>query len=140
MVGFVLALHVLICLLLVVVVLLQSGKGGGLAGAFGGGGQAVFGGRGAATVLTRATMVLGGLFFITSLTLALSSGQTPASRSLLQEEARRAAPAQGTAPGSPATLPAPGTPQPGSPLIPQGSPASPAPATPAPAPAPSGGR
>jgi preprotein translocase subunit SecG len=69
------------------------GKGGGLAGgAFGGTAQTVFGGRGATDFVTRATMVLGGAFFLTSLILALMStnlGQP--SRSLMQEEARKAA-------------------------------------------------
>ena len=54
--GIVLGIHVLVCLALVLVVLLQSSKGGGLAGAFGGGADStVFGGRGAATVLSKAT-------------------------------------------------------------------------------------
>jgi len=147
MFGFVLAVHVFICFLMIVVILLQSGKGGGLAGAFGGGASAtVFGGRGATTVLTRATMVLGILFFLTSLTLALTGGVTrPASRSLLQEEARRAAPAG----GAPAQAPT-GAGGFGQQATPQAVPAAPAPATTtpstpaptgaAPAPAPSGGR
>ena len=71
----IITLHILIGLVLVVVVLLQSGKGGGLASAFGGAGgtDAVFGGRGAATFLSKFTTVLGTLFFITSLLLAISS-------------------------------------------------------------------
>jgi len=106
MYGFLLALHILVCLSLVMVILLQSGKGGGLAGgAFGGTAQTVFGGRGATDFLTRATMVLGGAFFLTSLVLSLmSSGTRAPSRSLIQEEARRAvptAPQQGGAPGAP---------------------------------------
>ena len=146
MFGFILAIHVFICFLMVVVILLQSGKGGGLAGAFGGGAStAVFGGRGATTVLTRATMVLGILFFLTSLTLALTGGSTrPASRSLLQEEARRAAPA-GEAPTTGAgSFGQPSQPQslPASPAPATTTPSTPAPAggTPAPAPAPSGGQ
>ncbi len=76
-----LILHLLVCFSLILVVLLQSGKGGGLAGAFGGGGgsQALFGGRGAATFLSKATTILGSLFMITSLTLALLSGAHRAS-------------------------------------------------------------
>ena len=60
MLGLIVALHIIICLSLVVVVLLQSGKGGGLAGAFGGGGGmgAVFGGQAAATFLTKSTRYL----------------------------------------------------------------------------------
>src|ERR1051325_9234288 len=91
--------HLVVCFALVAVVLVQSGtKGGGLAGgAFGGSAQTVFGGRGATDFITRATMVLGALFFITSLVLAkMSSGTGNTARSLLQEEARKA---QTTQPG-----------------------------------------
>src|SRR5919198_2981164 len=64
--------HVLVCVFLVVVVLLQSGKAADLAGAFGGmGSQTVFGPRGTATVLSKATTIAASLFMITSLTLAV---------------------------------------------------------------------
>jgi len=101
MFGLLLTAHILICVGLVIVVLLQSGKGGGLAGgAFGGTAQTVFGGRGATDFMTRATMVLGGAFFLTSLVLALlSSGGGRASRSLIQEEARHAPAAVPQVPG-----------------------------------------
>ena len=90
---FLIFFHLVVCLALVGVVLMQSGKGGGLAGgAFGGSAQTVFGGRGATDFLTRATMVLGGLFFATSLVLALlSSGMASRPKSLIQQEARKAA-------------------------------------------------
>ena len=52
--------YVLSCFLLLLVVLLQQGKGGDMASAFGGGGsQTAFGARAGATVLTKATAVLG---------------------------------------------------------------------------------
>jgi len=64
--------HVIVCLILVVVVLLQSGKAADLAGAFGGmGSQTVFGPRGSATVLSKATTVSAILFMLTSLTLSI---------------------------------------------------------------------
>jgi preprotein translocase subunit SecG len=64
--------HVIVCLFLVVVVLLQSGKAADLAGAFGGmGSQTVFGPRGAATALTRATTIAAVLFMVTSLSLSV---------------------------------------------------------------------
>src|SRR5438552_17745675 len=87
-------LHLIICLALIGVVLVQSGKGGGLAGgAFGGTAQTVFGGRGATDFITRATMVLGGALFVTSLVLALlSSGGAGRSRHLIQDQARQLAP------------------------------------------------
>jgi preprotein translocase subunit SecG len=122
-------IHLLVCFGLITVVLVQSGKGGGLAGgAFGGSAQTVFGGRGANDFITRATMIFGGLFFLTSLVLALIStkGQQ-SSRSLLQEEARRAAasaPAQVPSGSQPAKSPGGTLP----------------PAPQAPAPAPSGGK
>jgi preprotein translocase subunit SecG len=73
-------LHICICFFLIIVVLLQSGKAADLAGAFGGmGSQTVFGPRGTATVLSKATTIAASLFMITSLTLAIMAGN--ASRS-----------------------------------------------------------
>jgi preprotein translocase subunit SecG len=90
--GFILVIHVLVALVMIVTVLLQSGKGGGLAGAFGGGGgsQAIFGGRGAATFLSKATTVLGTSFMVTSLVLAVLQTRT-GEKSALEREAERAA-------------------------------------------------
>ena len=66
------AVHVIACLFLIAVVLLQQGKGQDLASAFGGGGtQTAFGPRGSATVLSRATTILAGLFMVTSLALTI---------------------------------------------------------------------
>jgi preprotein translocase subunit SecG len=74
MFGVILGIHILVCLSLVIIVLLQSGKGGGLAGAFGGAGGvgAVFGGQAAATFLTKATRYLAVAFMITSLGMAFA--------------------------------------------------------------------
>jgi preprotein translocase subunit SecG len=94
--GLILVLHVLVCFSLILVVLLQSGKGGGLSGAFGGmggSGQALFGGRGAATFLSKATTVLGITFMTTSLVLALMGGGRGTQRSVLRQS-----PEPGTAP------------------------------------------
>ena len=124
-----LAIHLIVCVCLVAVVLVQSGKGGGLAGgAFGGATQTVFGGRGATDFITRATIVLGVLFFATSLSLALitTRGNT-GGRSVVGEAARRAA---GTAPPATAPSTAPVTPAPAGTA--PAAPAAPAPATPAP--------
>lgn len=70
--------HVIVCIALVIVVLLQSSKGEGLAGsAFGGGGGgmsgAVFGGRGAASFLSKATSVLAIVFMVNCIALAYMS-------------------------------------------------------------------
>lgn len=104
--GLIVTIHVLACIALMFAILLQSGKGGGLAGAFGGGSsQTLFGGRGAAGFLSRATTVLAVIFFVTSLTLGLSASRAVGRRSLVQEEARRratGAPAPGAGPSAPA--------------------------------------
>ena len=76
-------IHVIVCLFMVVVVLLQSGKAADLAGAFGGmGSQTVFGPRGSATVLSKATTIAAALFMITSLSLSImatrNGGAVPA--------------------------------------------------------------
>ncbi len=74
-------LYVLICFLLLVVVLLQQGKGGDIAAAFGGSSsQTAFGARAGATVLTRATAVLGTLFMVGAFVLGISgAGRTGSS-------------------------------------------------------------
>jgi preprotein translocase subunit SecG len=68
-----LAFYLISCALLLCVVLMQQGKGGDMASAFGGGGstQAAFGARGGATVLTRATTVLGALFMLGAIILGV---------------------------------------------------------------------
>ena len=97
-------LHVVACLFLIGVVLLQQGKGQDLASAFGGGGsQTAFGPRGSATVLSRATTILAGLFMVTSLGLSLMK---PGRSAVLdQVPAAAATPTPGASPG-PATTPA----------------------------------
>ncbi len=74
-------LYVLVCFLLLVVVLLQQGKGGDIAAAFGGSSsQTAFGARAGATVLTRATTVLGTLFMVGAFVLGIAgAGRTGSS-------------------------------------------------------------
>jgi len=76
MYGFLLTLLILDGIFLVVIVLLQAGKGGGLA-AMGGGAAAegVFGGRQAASFLTRSTWIAGGVFMFLALVLAIVSSR-----------------------------------------------------------------
>jgi len=141
--GLITTLHILACVSLMVAILLQSGKGGGLAGTFGAGSsQTLFGGRGAATFLSRAAGTLAVVFFLTSLTLSLTSTRqgVAGGRSLITEEAKRRA-GQGQRPAeSNAPPPLGGATTPGQGLTPpaatQGAPpaATTPPATTAPAP------
>jgi preprotein translocase subunit SecG len=92
---FVVVLHVTLCILLVLIILLQPGKGGDVGSAFGGGGGGggVFGPRGPASLLSRATTGVAVLFMVTSITLALSANQSFGDGSLdvfLQEDASEA--------------------------------------------------
>lgn len=79
--------HTIVCVLLVIVVLMQSAKGEGLAGAFGGGGSglsgAVFGGRGAASFLSKATTVLAIVFMLNCGVLAYMSANRTGSGSAI---------------------------------------------------------
>ena len=65
-----LVVHLLIAAGLVGVVLLQRSEGGAL-GIGGGGGGGFMTGRGTANLLTRATAILAGLFFLTSIGLTV---------------------------------------------------------------------
>ncbi len=74
------AVYVVICMLLLVVVLMQQGKGGDIAAAFGGSGsQTAFGARAGASVLTRATTILGALFMVGAMALAILGQQDTSS-------------------------------------------------------------
>jgi len=110
--------HLLVSFGLVLIVLLQSGKGADIGAAFGGGSsQTVFGGRGAATFLSKLTSAFAILFMLTSLSLAILSSQTGTS-SVIEDRPRQTQPAPApTAPAAPA----------------QSAPAPQAPAAPAPA-------
>lgn len=103
MYGLLIALHVFICTALIISVLLQSAKGEGLAGAFGGTSLTgtVFGGRGAATFLSRATTVLAVAFMASCIVIALIRPSTATravtgGSSAVEEAAR-----QGQAPQAP---------------------------------------
>lgn len=87
---FLLILLILDGLLMTVIVLLQAGKGGGLAAMGGGGGgtmaDQLIGGRQAATLLTRATWITGGIFLGLSVVLSVISSRAAAPASVLEQE------------------------------------------------------
>lgn len=102
--GVGLVVYIAICFLLLTVVLLQQGKGGGIAAAFGGSSsQTAFGARAGATVLTRATAVLGTLFMVGAFLLT-AYGRSGSSGSVV---GGLDGPAQQEVPGLPTDLPTP---------------------------------
>ena len=92
----IIVIHLMLVLSLIGVVLLQRSEGGGLGIGSSGGFMTS---RGTANVLTRATAILAGLFFVTSLLLSILAGINRKPTSIL--EGGQSAPA---APGAPAPL------------------------------------
>ena len=84
-------IHLIVVVALIGVVLLQRSEGGALG--IGGGGFMT--GRGQANALTRATAILGTIFFITSLTLTVMANMGRAPKSIFDG----VAPPSQTAPG-----------------------------------------
>lgn len=69
--------YVLIAAAMIVLILLQRGAGADAGSSFGGGASGtVFGARGSASFLTRATGVLAGLFFVLSLAMGIYLSHT----------------------------------------------------------------
>lgn len=69
--AFLLVAQVMLSISLITLVLLQHGKGADAGAAFGSGASAtVFGAKGSGNFLTRATSIVGALFFATCLSLA----------------------------------------------------------------------
>jgi preprotein translocase subunit SecG len=94
----IIVIHLMLVLALIGVVLLQRSEGGGL-GIGSGGGGGFMTSRGTANVLTRATAILAGLFFVTSLILSILAGMNRAPTSILQGgTSAPSAPAPGSAP------------------------------------------
>lgn len=98
----ILIIHLLLALSIIALVLLQRSEGGGLG--IGGGGGGVGGmatPQTTANIMTRATAILAGCFFLTSLTLAILAGGHSQNGSILDvvEEVPAPAPAiEGAAP------------------------------------------
>ncbi len=108
MTAVILVIHIFLAIAMILIVLLQQSEGG--MGGLGGGGGGMGGfmtGRATANLLTRATAVLAGLFFVTSLTLAILADQNRRPSSILDVAPRAN---QGTAPAQPAAPQAPTAP------------------------------
>lgn len=106
--GLLIAVFVIVAFFLVFVILIQSGKGGGLAGIAGGNMGAVFGGRGSAPFLTKATAILATAFMVIALILGMmTKGVEDKSTMMQRERERRAASPARTLPQVPVTEEAP---------------------------------
>tara|TARA_B110000971_G_scaffold201870_1_gene221108 strand:+ start:2519 stop:2857 length:339 start_codon:yes stop_codon:yes gene_type:complete len=70
MTTIILVVHLMIAVAMIVLVLLQRSEGGAL-GIGGGGGNSMMSARGLGSVMTRATGILAGLFFLTSISLTV---------------------------------------------------------------------
>jgi preprotein translocase subunit SecG len=97
----IIVIHLMIVLAMIGLVLLQRSEGGGLGM---GGGAGFMSSRGTSNVLTRATAILAGLFFATSLVLSILAGFERKPTSILNAPA-----------GVPLSLPVTGTPPAGAP-------------------------
>jgi preprotein translocase subunit SecG len=90
-------IHILIVIALIAVVLLQRSEGGALG--TGGGTGSFMTGRGQANALSRATAILGGMFFATALLMSILSSWSRMPHSILEKGGAPApAPAGQTAP------------------------------------------
>lgn len=89
--GLLIAVFVIVAFLLVFVILIQSGKGGGLAGIAGGNMGAVFGGRGSAPFLVKATSILATAFMVIALILGMMTRGVEDKSTMMQRERERRA-------------------------------------------------
>jgi preprotein translocase subunit SecG len=87
----ILAIHILACLAMIGLVLVQKSEGGGL-GIGGGGSNSLMSGRGAAGAIVRTTIIIGGIFFVTSLALTSIANRSADKRSGLESVLEESAP------------------------------------------------
>ena len=112
--------HIILCVFMIFVILLQPGKDAGMGAALGGGAAtSAFGGRGAATFLTKLTAFCAMAFFITSLGLSFVGLRNSVADTIADQAATPTTPS----PTGTAAVPA------------EAAPASPKEAAPTPAPA-----
>ena len=89
MTGILIGIHTIISILLIAVILMQAGQGGGLAGGLSAGmGNSIFGGRAAATALSKITTWFAIAFMTFGILISLISfPETIDSESILKREA-----------------------------------------------------
>jgi preprotein translocase subunit SecG len=87
----ILAIHILACLAMIGLVLVQKSEGGGL-GIGGGGANSLMSGRGATGAIVRMTIIIGGIFFATSLALTSIANRSSGTPSGIERALEEAAP------------------------------------------------
>jgi len=97
----ILVIHILACLAIIGLVLVQKSEGGGL-GIGGGGANSLMSGRGAAGAIVRTTIIIGGIFFATSLALTSIANRSSDNRSGIEKALEESSPA--TTPSAPTDL------------------------------------
>ena|SRR3990167_4441599 len=97
----ILVIHILACLAMIGLVLVQKSEGGGL-GIGGGGANSLMSGRGAAGAIVRTTIIIGGIFFATSLALTSIANRSNDNRSGIEKALEETSPA--TTPSAPTDL------------------------------------
>ncbi len=80
--GFLIFIHVIVCLILVGIILMQSGRGGGLTEGFAAA-ESLFGAK-TNSFMTKSTTILALVFMVTSVSLAYLTAQN--SKSLMPDE------------------------------------------------------
>lgn len=88
-----LIVHLVVCVILIAAILMQKSEGGGALG-IGGGPSGLMSGRSAANLMTRTTAILGGLFFVISLSLTMlsSANNKPAASIILDGNSKNGVP------------------------------------------------
>ena len=81
-----LVIHILACIVMTAVIMLQKSEGGALGIGGGGGGGGLLTGRGAAGALVRVTMIVGAVFFVTSLGLTTMANRGLDTRSDVERQ------------------------------------------------------
>jgi len=96
----ILVIHIVVCIALILIILLQSGKGADIGAVFGGGSsQTVFGSTGAATFLSKVTIIAAVIFMMTSIILTYFSGRGMVlEKSVVSEQSAPVTPEGGGAP------------------------------------------
>lgn len=102
--GFLMTLFTINCFFLILIILIQQGKSSMGLGAMGGSTQMLFGGSGGQDIFQKTTWVMGSIFMIGSLVLALhkSRGSSQYLSYYAKNKTEQRAPAQSEAPVAPA--------------------------------------